>query len=123
MPNNTTRRPRFATASATANGRLPPPQTTASGLSSVIRAPAASIMPHSKFLAGLQPRARGRKRLWASPTSRHHGTHFGLGDHLPRHFRLAAKPPHLLFSGNLGHVVFDRVSWHDRLAELGLVDG
>ena len=37
--------------------------------------------------------------------------------------RLAAKPPHVLFVGDLLHVILDGVARHDGLAELGLVDG
>src|SRR5262249_53905188 len=53
MANSTTRRPCFPTASATANGKLPPPQITASGLFSTSCAPAASLMPSSRVLPGL----------------------------------------------------------------------
>src|SRR3974377_1374046 len=44
MGNRTTGRPRLATASATANGRLPAPQMTASGLSSTRCALASSLI-------------------------------------------------------------------------------
>src|SRR6476659_879988 len=56
------------------------------------------------------------------PTSRNHGADFGLGDRLPRDLRLAPKPPHVLFSSALFHVVLDRVARYHWLAELGLVD-
>src|SRR5438874_2040262 len=56
------------------------------------------------------------------PTSRNHGTDFGLGDRLSGDLCLAVKPPHVLFPGDLFHVVLDRVARHHRLAELGLVD-
>src|SRR5262245_60256946 len=52
-----------------------------------------------------------------------HGADFGLGDHLTRHPRLAAIPPHVLFSGLLRHVIFDGVARYDRFAELCFVDG
>ena len=44
MAKSTTRRPRLPTASATANGRLPPPQMIASGLSAAVGAAAGSLM-------------------------------------------------------------------------------
>src|SRR5262249_6669271 len=56
------------------------------------------------------------------PTSRNHGADFGLGDRLPGDLRLTPKPPHVLFSSDLFHVVLDRVARYHRLAELGPVD-
>src|SRR3974390_1194416 len=58
MGNRTTGRPRLATASATANGRLPAPQMTASGLSSTRSALASSLI----FSPGLC--AANRDRQW-----------------------------------------------------------
>src|SRR5262249_18511127 len=58
----------------------------------------------------------------ASPV-RDHGGDLGLGDERPRNLGLAAVPPHFPALGDLGHVVLDRVARHDRLPELGLVDG
>src|SRR5262245_6573326 len=51
-------------------------------------------------------------------SDRDHGADFSLGDHLTRHPRLAAVPPHVLFSCLLRHVIFDGVARYHRLAEL-----
>src|SRR5262245_6134374 len=49
MAKSTTGRPRLVTASATANGRVPAPQITASGLCSPVRSSGGSFMPGSRF--------------------------------------------------------------------------
>ena len=55
--------------------------------------------------------------------SDNHGADFGFGDDLAGDFGLAAIPPHGLAPGDLGHVIFDGVARHHRLAEFRLVDG
>src|SRR5215472_15308136 len=85
MANSTTRRPCLATASATANGRLPPPQITASGLFSASCAPAASLMRASRFLPG-RPTGVSISFLANLPAPRCHGQRSRAGaderDHL-----------------------------------------
>src|SRR6516165_7664684 len=65
--NRTTRRPRRLTASATANGRLPPPQMIASGLSSALESESScSIEFHMLGRALLARGARLHQRTASS---------------------------------------------------------
>src|SRR5262249_6549537 len=65
MAKSTTRRPRLPTASATANGRLPPPQIIASRLSAAVGAAAASLM--------LRRQRTHEEGPWSVVVSRHGG--------------------------------------------------
>ena len=70
---NTTRRPRLPTASATANGRLPPPQMIASGPSSAVfagrRLGHASSSVEARRIAMVSGREPARMKAITLPTS------------------------------------------------------